>query len=101
MYLAPQVAGVVARQLRAPGGRRPACRRLALTPRERDVLGLVAEGHSNREIGEALDITERTARTHVSNILAKLDLTSRTQAALYAVEQGLDGDAPRAPRHRS
>ena len=100
MYLAPAVAGVVARQLRALGGPVTADDS-ALTPRERDVLGLVAEGLPNRAIGEALGITERTARTHVSNILAKLGLTSRTQAALYAVEQGLDGDGPRAPRRRS
>jgi len=101
MYLAPAVAGVVARQLRTPGGPIASADDSALTPRERDVLGLVAEGLPNRAIGEALGITERTARTHVSNILAKLRLTSRTQAALYAVEQGLDGDAPRAPRPRS
>ena len=100
MYLAPAVAGVVARQLRAVGA--PVTPDdSALTPRERDVLGLVAEGLPNRAIGEALGITERTARTHVSNILAKLGLTSRTQAALYAVEQGLDGDAPRAARRRA
>ena len=101
MYLAPAVAGVVARQLRAPGGPIAPADDSALTPRERDVLGLVAEGLPNRAIGEALGITERTARTHVSNILAKLGLTSRTQAALYAVDQGLDGDAPRASRRRS
>ena len=100
MYLAPAVAGVVARQLRAVG-RPVTADDSALTPRERDVLGLVAEGLPNRAIGEALGITERTARTHVSNILAKLGLTSRTQAALYAVEQGLDGDGPRAPRRHS
>jgi len=101
MYLAPAVAGIVARQLRAPGGPVTPADESSLTPRERDVLGLVAEGLPNRAIGEALGITERTARTHVSNILAKLRLTSRTQAALYAVDQGLDGDAARASRRRS
>jgi DNA-binding NarL/FixJ family response regulator len=100
MYLAPAVARVVARQLRAAPPMTPADDS-ALTPRERDVLGLVAEGLPNRAIGEALGITERTARTHVSNILAKLGLTSRTQAALYAVEQGLDGNGPRAARRPS
>jgi DNA-binding NarL/FixJ family response regulator len=100
MYLAPAVAGVVARQLRAAGAPVTAADDLSLTPRERDVLGLVAEGLPNRAIGDALGITERTARTHVSNILAKLGLTSRTQAALYAVEQGLDGDGSRASRRR-
>ncbi|MCR3721955.1 MULTISPECIES: response regulator [Prauserella salsuginis group] len=61
----------------------------ALTGRERDVLILVANGYSNREIADELVISERTARTHVSNVLRKLQLTSRTQAALVAVYQGL------------
>jgi DNA-binding NarL/FixJ family response regulator len=54
------------------------------------VLARVAQGLSNRGIAEALGITERTARTHVSNVLAKLGLASRTQAALFAVQHGLD-----------
>lgn len=100
MYLDPAVASMVARQLRTPGGSASSADDSVLTPRERDVLALVAQGLPNRAIGDALGITERTARTHVSNILAKLGLTSRTQAALYAVEQGLDGDASRIPgRH--
>jgi DNA-binding NarL/FixJ family response regulator len=61
----------------------------ALTPREREVLGLLAEGCSNQEIGRRLAITERTARTHVSNLLGKLHLGSRTQAALLAQQEGL------------
>lgn len=61
----------------------------SLTARERDVLGLVAHGRSNQEIADQLVISERTARTHVSNVLRKLQLTSRTQAALVAVRQGL------------
>ncbi|MFI5519927.1 response regulator [Streptomyces platensis] len=61
----------------------------ALTGRERDVLILVAQGCSNQEIADELVISERTARTHVSNVLRKLQLTSRTQAALVAVRQGL------------
>jgi DNA-binding NarL/FixJ family response regulator len=60
-----------------------------LTERELEVLGLLGTGTSNKEIATALAITERTARTHVSNILGKLGLSSRTQAALYAVEKGL------------
>jgi Response regulator containing a CheY-like receiver domain and an HTH DNA-binding domain len=62
----------------------------SLTARERDVLACVARGLSNRAVADALGITERTARTHVSNILAKLGLASRTQAALLAVQHGLD-----------
>jgi DNA-binding NarL/FixJ family response regulator len=61
----------------------------ALTPRERDILALVAEGRSNQQIAEALVISERTARTHVSHVLSKLNLSSRTQAALVAIREGL------------
>jgi DNA-binding NarL/FixJ family response regulator len=61
----------------------------ALTPRERQILVLVAQGESNRRIASMLLISERTVRTHVSNVLAKLGLASRTQAALWAVREGL------------
>jgi len=60
-----------------------------LTEREVGVLRLVAQGQSNRAIAEQLVITEMTVRTHVSNILSKLHLASRTQAALYALREGL------------
>ena len=60
-----------------------------LTAREKEVLVLVAEGQSNRDIARHLDISERTARTHVSHLLTKMGLTSRTQAALLAVKEGL------------
>ena len=60
-----------------------------LTPREKEVLSQLAKGASNKEIAYELSITERTARTHVSNILGKLGLASRTQAALWAVEHKL------------
>ncbi len=61
----------------------------SLTEREKEVLQLVARGQSNRQISERLKISEATVRTHVSNILAKLNLSSRTQAALYALREGL------------
>jgi DNA-binding NarL/FixJ family response regulator len=61
----------------------------ALTPRERDILQLVGRGMSNHDIAAALFISERTARTHVSNILLKLQLSSRTQAALWAIREGI------------
>jgi len=60
-----------------------------LTDREREILGYIARGASNREIGEALFITEGTVKNHVSNILGKLALRDRTQAALWAREHGL------------
>ena len=60
-----------------------------LTAREKEVLVLVAEGRSNKDIADRLVISERTARTHVSHLLAKMGLSSRTQAALLAVKEGL------------
>lgn len=60
-----------------------------LTEREHEILALVAKGASNRQIGESLYITEGTVKNHMSNILSKLGLRDRTQAALYAREKGL------------
>lgn len=97
MHLDPAVAGVVARRLRSgatgAAGASPGDAIATLTPREREVLSGIARGLSNRAIADELGITERTARTHVSNILAKLGLASRTQAALLAA-----GREPERPR---
>jgi DNA-binding NarL/FixJ family response regulator len=71
---------------RAPQRQDPAAE---LTDREREILRLVAAGKANKEIAAELVISERTARTHVLNILRKLGLASRTQAALWAVREGL------------
>jgi DNA-binding NarL/FixJ family response regulator len=68
----------------------------SLTDREHEVLVLVAEGLSNQQIADALVISERTARTHVSNILGKLGVASRTQAALLALREGIV-PGPRVP----
>ena len=96
VHLDPAVASIVARRMR-DGGRGAAADQTdgigTLTARERDVLARVARGYPNRQIASDLGITERTARTHVSNILAKLGLTSRTQAALLAAQHGLDREA--------
>jgi DNA-binding NarL/FixJ family response regulator len=94
VYLDPAVAGIVARRMRSNARGEPRAPATAglerLTSRERDVLGCLARGLSNRAIAQELGMAERTARTHVSNILAKLGLSSRTQAALFAVEHPPD-----------
>jgi two-component system, NarL family, response regulator LiaR len=65
-----------------------------LTRRERDVLELIARGRSNKRIAFELGISEKTVKTHVGHLLAKLGVTDRTQAALMAVEEGLVGPRP-------
>ena len=90
-HLDPAVAKILADSLRAP---RPVTD--TLTVRERDVLAQIASGATNRQIAHRLGVSERTARTHVSSILAKLGLTSRTQAALWALQHGLRAAPPRA-----
>src|SRR5436190_19016879 len=89
VHLDPAAARLRAKGMRARSERQPV---EALTERELEVLTLVGRGRSNKEIATDLGITERTARTHVSNILGKLGLQSRTQAALYAVERKLVHD---------
>lgn len=84
VHLDPAAAKALTASLRAPKASET-----ALSPREREVIVLVAEGATNRQIARHLDVAERTARTHVSNILAKLGLASRTQAAMWAVREGL------------
>jgi DNA-binding NarL/FixJ family response regulator len=93
VHLDPAVARLLAQRMRAKKSPDEALAE-PLTEREKDVLRLLGQGMSNKEIGSALFITERTARTYVSNILGKLGLASRTQAALYAVEHKLV-DAPK------
>ena len=91
--ICPSVARRVLREFQGPhNGHRVSSTALEeLTAREREVLGLVAQGRANKEIARVLCITERTAKTHVSNILSKLQMSDRTQAALYAVRQGIAG----------
>jgi DNA-binding NarL/FixJ family response regulator len=84
--LDPAIARGLTASLRAESRDRPDGE---LTTRELEVLRLLGAGKSNKEIAAELQISERTARTHVSNILGKLELGSRTQAALWAVRQGL------------
>jgi NarL family two-component system response regulator LiaR len=83
----PSIARKLMRELQRPPKLPPT--EEPLTERELEVLSLVARGLSNQEIGAKLFISERTVRTHVSNILSKLHLANRTQATLYALREGL------------
>jgi NarL family two-component system response regulator LiaR len=85
--LSPAIAQKVLVELRQPSDRPPTPD--PLTDREVEVIRLVAKGLSNQEIAERLTVTEATVRAHVSNILSKLHLANRTQAALYALREGL------------
>lgn len=85
--LHPAIARKLIRELNRPSSLPPA--EEPLTEREIEVLIKVARGLSNQEIADSLVISERTVRTHVSNILSKLHLANRTQAALYALKEGL------------
>jgi DNA-binding NarL/FixJ family response regulator len=90
LQLEPAVASSLFASLRA----RAEDSKAELTTREVEIVCLLAAGKANKEIAAELAISERTARTHVSHILAKLGLSSRTQAALWAVREGLvEGDA--------
>lgn len=83
VQLSPQAAARLMREVRAPDSPE------TLTERETDVLRLVAQGLANKEIARELHIGEKTVKTHVSNVLLKLNVRSRTQAALYAAQIGL------------
>ncbi|MDH6134322.1 DNA-binding NarL/FixJ family response regulator [Kitasatospora sp. MAA4] len=85
VLLQPELAGTL---LAEDAPHVPQGRGGILTEREREVLGYLADGRSNREIARSLLLSEKTVKTHVSNILMKLDLADRTQAALWAVRNG-------------
>jgi len=84
VQLSPQVVTRLLREVRTPDKSRE-----SFTERETDVLRLLAQGKSNKEISQALNIGEQTVKTHVSHVLNKLGVPSRTQAALYAIRIGL------------
>jgi len=90
--LSPTIAQKVLRQFaalpgEAPAGRPPLCD--DLTEREREVLTLIGQGNSNKEIARELCISEKTVKNHIANIFSKLHINDRTQAVLYAIRQGL------------
>ncbi|HEY7630310.1 MAG TPA: response regulator transcription factor [Thermoleophilaceae bacterium] len=84
--LDPSVAARLVEAIAQPPGEEP---REQLTPREREVLELIGEGYSNKRIALELGVSEKTVKTHVGHVLAKLGVADRTQAALHAVRSGL------------
>ena len=85
--LAPGIATKLMQEIAVGGS--PTNDEQSLTEREYAVLALIAQGRSNKQISEELSISEKTVKTHVSNILTKLHLEDRTQAAIYALREGL------------
>jgi DNA-binding NarL/FixJ family response regulator len=83
VQLAPEVVSLLLREFRTMNHSEP------LTAREREVLALLGQGQTNREIASALHLKEETVKTHVSKILSKIGARSRTQAAIYALRSGL------------
>jgi DNA-binding NarL/FixJ family response regulator len=84
--LDPAIAARLVAAIAQPAGERPTQR---LTPREREVLALIGRGLPNKRIARELGVSEKTVKTHVGHVLAKLGVTDRTQAALHAVREGL------------
>ena len=96
--LSPSVARKVLQEVSVPSPRSRDVSPASLTPRELDVLRLVARGRANQAIADTLSVSEATIRNHVSAILGKLHLASRTEAALYALREGLASlDDPHEP----
>jgi len=88
--LSPEMTAKLVARLRAPLPSTEHSEADSLTPRERETLVWLARGASNKEVARGLDLAESTIKVHVQNILRKLNLHSRVQAAVYAVENGLD-----------
>lgn len=88
--LSPEMTTKLINQLRKPGPLEGNSLLETLTPREKETLAWLAKGVSNKEIARSLDLTESTVKVHVQNVLRKLSLHSRVQAAVYAIEHDLD-----------
>lgn len=91
--LSPEMTSKLVNQFRVPSEKEDqnhSPEEEILTPREREILYWIVQGSSNKIIARELDITESTVKVHVQNILRKLELSSRVQAAIYAIEHGFD-----------
>lgn len=88
--LSPEMTTKLINQLRKPEPVESNASLEALTPREKETLAWLAKGVSNKEIARSLDLTESTVKVHVQNVLRKLNLHSRVQAAVYAIEHEID-----------
>ncbi len=88
--LSPEMTTKLIQRMRQPAQKQNEPAYESLTPRERETLAWLAQGASNKEIARTLDVAESTIKVHVQNILRKLELHSRVQAAVYAVENGFD-----------
>ena len=88
--LSPALTATLVARLRSPESNKQSTEIESLTPRERETLAWLAKGVSNKHIARGLDVAESTVKVHVQSILRKLNLSSRVQAAVYAVEHGLD-----------
>jgi two-component system nitrate/nitrite response regulator NarL len=84
-----QMTGKLVRGLQSTRDTPPAQEKDTLSPREREILGQITKGHSNKQIARNLGVAESTVKIHVQHVLRKLNLSSRVQAAVYAIEQGL------------
>ena len=88
--LSPEMTAKLVARLRSPESNKQSTEIESLTPRERETVAWLAKGVSNKHIARGLDVAESTVKVHVQSILRKLNLSSRVQAAVYAVEHGLD-----------
>ncbi len=89
MVISDRLTTLLAQALRSQKAQPPRPDYQALTPRERDILKLIADGLSNKMIGRRLDISDGTVKVHVKHLLKKLNLRSRVEVAVWAVEEGL------------
>jgi DNA-binding NarL/FixJ family response regulator len=92
--MASKILGEFSRRLKGPQPEDPVAR---LTPREREVLQLLTQGNTNKEIANALGVSENTVKNHLKNILAKLHLQNRVQAVAFALREGIVSEDARKP----